>query len=54
MSPDEVVAWTHGDKKARQGRAEYALVERIGSPALTAGRWATPMAGEVIRAAVFG
>jgi 3-dehydroquinate synthase len=54
LSADEVVVQTGGDKKARQGRTEYALVERIGSPATTAGRWATPVAGEVVRAAMVG
>ena len=54
LSADEIVARTQGDKKARAGRTEYALVERIGSPASSAGRWATPVAGETVRAAVVG
>lgn len=54
MSPDAVVARTCGDKKARLGRTEYALVERVGVPATAAGRWTTPVPDEVIRAVVGG
>ncbi|HYJ78863.1 MAG TPA: 3-dehydroquinate synthase [Longimicrobiaceae bacterium] len=34
MSPDDVLGWTRTDKKAREGRVEYALIEGVGTPAL--------------------
>jgi 3-dehydroquinate synthase len=49
MGIDEVVAWTRADKKAREGRVEYALIESIGSPAVGRdGRHGSPVADETV------
>ncbi|HEX8694060.1 MAG TPA: 3-dehydroquinate synthase [Longimicrobium sp.] len=49
MSAEEVVAFTRSDKKGREGRVEYALIEGIGAPALGAnGRYGTPVADETV------
>ncbi len=48
MPGEEVVAWTHSDKKAREGRVEYALVETCGSAGHGRdGRYGYPVADEV-------
>ena len=47
MSAEDVVAWTRTDKKAREGRVQYALIEGIGVPAVGRdGRYGTPVADE--------
>ncbi|HVG45267.1 MAG TPA: 3-dehydroquinate synthase [Longimicrobium sp.] len=49
MGIDEVVAWTRADKKAREGRVEYALIESIGAPAMSRdGRHGSPVADETV------
>ena len=49
MGIDEVVAWTRADKKAREGRVEYALIESIGAPAVGRdGRHGSPVADETV------
>ena len=48
MGVDEVVAWTRADKKAREGRVEYALIESIGAPAVRDGRHGSPVADETV------
>jgi 3-dehydroquinate synthase len=44
----EVVGWTRTDKKAREGRVEYALIEGVGIPAARDGRWGAPVADETV------
>jgi 3-dehydroquinate synthase len=46
---DETLAATRGDKKARGGRAEYALPHRIGEMSAARG-WSVPVDDEVVRA----
>ena len=49
MSIDDVVAATGGDKKARAGRAEYALPARIGAMAGAERGWSLPVSEECVR-----
>lgn len=46
---DAVVAATHGDKKARAGRVEYALPSRIGAMVEAGGRWSLPVDDGLVR-----
>src|SRR6185436_13937366 len=49
MGVDEVVEFTRTDKKAREGRVEYALIESIGAPAVARdGRHGSPVADETV------
>ncbi|HEU0055165.1 MAG TPA: 3-dehydroquinate synthase [Longimicrobium sp.] len=49
MSASDVIAWTRTDKKAREGRVQYALVEGAGLPAVGRdGRYGTPVADETV------
>jgi 3-dehydroquinate synthase len=49
MSAEEAIGFTHTDKKAREGRVQYALIEGIGSPAVGRdGRYGTPVADETV------
>lgn len=52
MSVDEIVAATHGDKKARAGKAEYALPSRIGAMAAADRGWSLPIEDEIVRGAL--
>lgn len=52
LSPDDVIASTHGDKKARAGRAEYALPARIGAMAGESDGWAVAVPDAVVREAL--
>jgi len=52
ISLDAVVAETHGDKKARDGAARYALPRAIGEMEPADGRWAVPVADTMVRAAL--
>jgi 3-dehydroquinate synthase len=49
MSSDDVIAATRGDKKARAGRAEYALPARIGAMAAADRGWSMPVSDEDVR-----
>lgn len=44
---EEVLAGTRSDKKARAGRAEYALLERVGGPVIV-----SPVADDIVRKCV--
>ena len=48
MSPDRIVAATHGDKKARAGRVEYALPSRVGAMAGAANGWSIAVDDELV------
>jgi 3-dehydroquinate synthase len=48
MSADDIVRATRGDKKARAGRSEYALPNRIGEMS-SAGSWSVPVDDEIVR-----
>jgi 3-dehydroquinate synthase len=48
MSVDDIVRATRGDKKARAGRSEYALPNRIGEMS-SAGSWSVPVDDEIVR-----
>ena len=50
MSPDRIVEATHGDKKARAGRVEYALPSRVGAMAGAATGWSVVVDDELVRA----
>ena len=43
IAANALLAWTTTDKKARQGRAEYSLISRIGEAADAGGRWSVPV-----------
>jgi 3-dehydroquinate synthase len=46
---EEIVAATRGDKKARAGRAEYALPARIGAMAGASRGWSMPVSEDLLR-----
>jgi len=50
MSPDRIVAATHGDKKARGGRVEYALPARVGAMAGASSGWSIAVDDELVKA----
>ncbi|HEX8209454.1 MAG TPA: 3-dehydroquinate synthase [Longimicrobium sp.] len=50
----DVIGWTRGDKKSRDGRVEYALIEGVGTPAVRDGRWGAPVADETVAAVLAG
>jgi 3-dehydroquinate synthase len=52
LSGDDVISSTHGDKKARAGRAEYALPARIGAMAGESDGWAVSVSDAVVRQAL--
>src|SRR5262249_21949725 len=52
MSPSDVIEATRGDKKARGGRAEYALPSRIGMMAAESDGWAVAVPDAVVREAL--
>jgi 3-dehydroquinate synthase len=49
ISVEEIVTATRGDKKARAGRAEYALPARIGAMAGASRGWAMPVSEDLLR-----
>ena len=49
MPIDEVVAATRSDKKAREGRVEYSLIEEIGRAHPAAGRWSIAVDDAAVR-----
>ncbi len=52
---DAVVEWTRSDKKARNGRVEYALIQDIGTPLIgKEGRWGHPVADETVAEVLAG
>ena len=49
MSVDDVIEWTRTDKKAREGRVQYALIESVGVAAVGRdGRYGSPVADETV------
>ena len=48
MDIDAVVSTTHGDKKARSGRAEYALPVRVGAMAAESDGWAVAVPDAIV------
>ncbi|HEY4216387.1 MAG TPA: 3-dehydroquinate synthase [Gemmatimonadaceae bacterium] len=49
ISANDVIAAARGDKKAREGRAEYALPARVGAMAAEASGWAVPVDESLVR-----
>jgi len=49
MSPDDIVAASRGDKKARAGRVEYALPARVGAMAGEQNGWSIAVDDELVR-----
>jgi 3-dehydroquinate synthase len=49
MSPDAIVAATHGDKKTRAGRVEYALPSRVGAMAGESSNWSIAVDDDLVR-----
>jgi 3-dehydroquinate synthase len=49
MSVSDIIEATHGDKKARAGRAEYALPARVGRMAAESDGWAVAVPDAVVR-----
>lgn len=54
MDPEAVVAATRSDKKARQGRVEYSLIDEIGRAHAAGGRWSVAVEDAVVREALGG
>jgi 3-dehydroquinate synthase len=52
IPPAAILEATHGDKKGRRGRAEYALPTRIGAMAFGDRGWAAPVDDEAVLAAL--
>ena len=50
MDVEAIVLATRGDKKARAGRAEFALPRRIGEMAAAEHGWSVPVSEDVVRA----
>ena len=50
MSPEQIVAATHGDKKARGGRVEYALPSHVGAMAGASSGWSIAVDDDLVRA----
>jgi 3-dehydroquinate synthase len=49
LSAGDVIGWTRTDKKTREGRVQYALIEGVGIPALGRdGRYGTAVADETV------
>jgi 3-dehydroquinate synthetase len=49
LDPEQVLAATRADKKARAGTVEYALPTRIGAMGEFGGRWSVPVADALVR-----
>ncbi|MEO7083202.1 MAG: 3-dehydroquinate synthase [Gemmatimonadaceae bacterium] len=49
MSVNDIVAATHGDKKARAGATEYALPLRVGAMAAEDRGWSLPVPDAIVR-----
>jgi 3-dehydroquinate synthase len=49
---DDIIAATHGDKKAREGAARYALPRGIGEMEAADGKWAVAVSDAVVKAAL--
>ncbi len=55
VDADGIVRYTRADKKARDGRVEYALIQEIGVPvAAREGRWGNAVADETVAAVLIG
>lgn len=54
FSADDVIGWTRADKKARNGRVEYALIQDVGTPLSREGRWGHPVADETVAEVLAG
>jgi 3-dehydroquinate synthase len=55
MSVDDVIEWTRSDKKAREGRVQYALIESIGVAAVGRdGRYGSAVADETVNEVLAG
>jgi len=52
MDVDAVVSTTHGDKKARAGRAEYALPARVGAMAAESDGWGVAVPDAIVQEAL--
>ena len=52
ISLDDIVAATHGDKKARGGAARYSLPRGIGEMEAAEGKWAVAVTDEIVKAAI--
>ena len=52
MDVEAVLAATRSDKKARQGRVEYSLIEEIGRAHSAGGRWSVAVEDAVVREAL--
>lgn len=52
ISLDDIIAATHGDKKARSGSARYSLPRGIGEMEAAEGKWAVAVSDEVVHSAL--
>jgi 3-dehydroquinate synthase len=50
LAVDQLIAATHGDKKARSGAVRYALPRGIGEMEAAEGRWSVPVDDDIVRA----
>ena len=49
---DDIIAATHGDKKAREGSARYALPRSIGEMEAAEGKWSVAVSNNVVKTAL--
>ena len=49
---DDIIAATHGDKKAREGSARYALPRSIGEMEAAEGKWSVAVSDNVVKTAL--
>jgi 3-dehydroquinate synthase len=49
---DDIIAATHGDKKAREGSARYALPRSIGEMEAAEGKWSVAVSDAVVKSAL--
>ena len=49
---DDIIAATHGDKKAREGSARYALPRSIGEMEAAEGKWSVAVSNAVVKTAL--
>lgn len=54
FSAEDVIGWTRSDKKARNGRVEYALIQDVGVPVSREGRWGHPVPDETVAEVLAG
>ena len=52
ISLDDIVAATHGDKKARGGAARYSLPRGVGEMEAAEGKWSVAVSDDAVKSAL--